>query len=186
MMLPFVWPASILSQFLCQCKGLSAMMAGWMLGKTFHLSFGLSSFFFTLKDLRQVRKFIVSSQYSCLSRMFETLPDTRLQGMSGRFLHFLPLLFLYSVGVSTCSVFSCLAIYIDLSSETHSPKIFLTISAAGSSISHSSLLFGFFIYPKGGSVVSGTPDILSFSSSRERQTFIQITIIPPDYKAAGR
>ena len=79
--------------------------------------------------------------------------------MAGGLLHFLPILFQYSVGVKTFSAFRRLAICVGPSPETHKSKIFLTIFAAGSSTIHSSLSSELFIYPKGGFVVSGLPDI---------------------------
>lgn len=68
----------------------------------------------------------------------------------GSILPFLPIRFQYSVGVSTFSERSRLAICVGLKPETRIPKICLTTFAAGSSTIHSSLLLGFFIYPKGG------------------------------------
>src|SRR5699024_4869272 len=91
--------------------------------------------------------------------MPDTVSATQPYGMAGGLLHFLPILFQYSVGVNTFAAFRRLAICVGPSPETHKSKIFLTIFAAGSSTIHSSLLSGFFIYPKGGLVVSGLPDI---------------------------
>jgi hypothetical protein len=65
----------------------------------------------------------------------------------------------YSVGVITSSALSRFAICDGPSPDTHILNIRLTISAAGSSMSHSSLLSGFFIYPNGGLVVNGFPDL---------------------------
>ena len=93
---------------------------------------------------------MVSPQYYCLSRISATVATHQLYVTAGRLLHFLPILFQYSVGVSTFSERSCLAIGVGPKPETHISKICLTTFVSGSSTIHSSLLSGFFIYPKGG------------------------------------
>lgn len=93
---------------------------------------------------------MVSPQYSCLSRIPATVATHQLYVTVASLLHFLPILFQYSVGVSTFSERSRLAICVGLKTETRIPKICLTTFAADSSTIHSSLLLGFFIYPKGG------------------------------------
>lgn len=93
---------------------------------------------------------MVSPQYSCLSRIPATVATHQLYVTVASLLHFLPILFQYSVGVSTFSERSRLAICVGLKPETRIPKICLTTFAADSSTIHSSLLLGFFIYPKGG------------------------------------
>lgn len=137
-------------------------MAGCVFGKICHSSCGLSIFFLFLKDFVVLRKFTVSPQYSCLERIFATVSEHQLNCLAGGLPQFLPILFQYSVGVITLSVFSFLAICVGPKPETHSSKICLTIFAAGSSISHSFGFSGFFIYPKGGLVVSGMPAIPLF------------------------
>ena len=102
---------------------------------------------------------MVSPQYSCLSRISATVAAHQLYVPAVSLLHFLPILFQYSVGVSTFSERSRLAICDGPKPETHISKICLTTFAAGSSTIHSSLLSGFFIDSKGGLVVSGLPDI---------------------------
>ena len=111
---------------------------------------GLSKRFWSMKDLLVVRKLMVSPQYSCLSRIPATVATHQLYVTVASLLHFLPILFQYSVGVSTFSERSRLAICVGLKPETRIPKICLTTFAADSSTIHSSLLLGFFIYPKGG------------------------------------
>lgn len=103
-----------------------------------------------MKDLLVVRKLMVSPQYSCLSIIPATVATHQLYVTVASLLHFLPILFQYSVGVSTFSERSRLAICVGLKPETRIPKICLTTFAADSSTIHSSLLLGFFIYPKGG------------------------------------
>ena len=85
-------------------------MAGWVFGKIFHSSCGLSIFVLFLKDFVVLRKLTVSPQYSCFDRIFATVSEHQLNGLSGGLLQFLPILFQYSVGVITLSAFSFLAI----------------------------------------------------------------------------
>ena len=138
------------------------MIAGWVFGKIFHSSCGLSILVLFLNDFVVLRKLTVSPQYSCLARMSATVAEHQLYGTVGGLLQFLPILFQYSVGVSTFVAFSRFAICVGPSPSTHRAKICLTVFAASSSIIHSFLTSGFFIYPKGGFVVSGTPDIPLF------------------------
>ena len=111
---------------------------------------GLSKRFWSMKDLLVVRKLMVSPQYSCLSRISATVAAHQLYVTVASLLHFLPILFQYSVSVSTFSERSCLAIGVGPKPETHISKICLTTFAAGSSTIHSALLLGFFIYTKDG------------------------------------
>ena len=120
-------------------------MAGCVFGKICHSSCGLSIFFLFLKDFVVLRKFTVSPQYSCLERILATVSEHQLNCLAGGLPQFLPILFQYCVGVITLSVFSFLAICVGPKPETHISKICLTIFAAGSSISHSFGVSGFFI-----------------------------------------
>ena len=126
---------------------------------TCHSSFGLSNRFFNLKDLLVVRKFTVSPQYSCLSRILDTVSATHPNGTAGGLLHFLSMLFQYSVGVITFSALSSFAICVGPSPEIQRSNILRTTFVAGSSTIHCSLSSEDFIYPKGGFVVKCFPDI---------------------------
>ena len=109
-----------------------------------------------------MRKLTVSPIYSCRERMFPTLSADQWYGMAGGLRYAFPMLFQYSVGVITLSALSFFAICAGPSPATHISKIRRTISAAGSSISHSVGLSGFFLYPKGRLNVKGLPDIPLF------------------------
>jgi hypothetical protein len=67
------------------------MMAGWVLGKIFHSSWGLSSRFFCLKDWLKERKFTVSPTYSCRSKISATVWEHQLNGRPVPGPHFLPM-----------------------------------------------------------------------------------------------
>ena len=85
-----------------------------------------------------------------------------MYGVAGRCAALRSMLAQYSEGVITFSAFRRFAICVGPRPSIHILKMRRTTSAAGSSISH--LISGFFasgsfIYPKGGTVVSGKPDI---------------------------
>ena len=123
-----------------------SMMAGWVSGKIFHSSWGLSSRFFNLKDCLNERKFTVSPVYSCLSRIAATVEEHQLCGYTGGLTgHFTPTLCRYSLGVITPSDFSRLAICVGPRPDTLIRKIRCTTSAAGSSTIHLFLSSGSFL-----------------------------------------
>lgn len=136
-----------------------SMMAGCVSLKICHPSGGRSIFFLFLKDLVVLRKFTVSSQYSCLPRISATVAEHQLYGTVGSLLQFLPILHQCSVGVDTFAAFRRLAICVGPRPSTHQEKICRTVFAAASSMIQPFLLSGSFRYPKGGLVVSGAPDI---------------------------
>lgn len=70
-----------------------------MFGKIFYSSCGFSIFVLFLKDFVVLRKLTVSPQYSCFDRIFATVSEHQLNGLSGGLLQFLPILHQYSVGV---------------------------------------------------------------------------------------
>ena len=109
-----------------------------------------------------LRKLTVSPQYSCFERILATVSAHQPYLAAGGLLQFLPMLSQYSVGVRTLSIFNLLAICVGPNPSTYREKILLTTLMASSSISHSFLLSGFFIYPKGGLVVNRFPDMPLF------------------------
>ena len=138
------------------------MIAGWVSLNICHSSCGRSIFFLFLKDFVVLRKLIVSPTYSCRARISETAAGFQLYGVAGRCAALRSMLAQYSEGVITFSAFRRFAICVGPRPSIHILKMRRTTSAAGSSISH--LISGFFasgsfIYPKGGTVVSGKPDI---------------------------
>lgn len=139
-----------------------SIIGRWVFEKIFHSSCGLLNFVFFLKDFVVLWKLTVSSQDYCFEKISSTVSKHQLYGTAGGLLQFLPTLIQYSVGVSTFAVLDLFAICVGLSPSTHRVKIHLTVFAASSSIIHSFVLSGFFIYLKGRFVVNSTPNIPLF------------------------
>ena len=109
-----------------------------------------------LKDFLVVLKLTVSPTYSCFESMLETVSPHQLKGFVGGVLQFLPILVQYSQGVIIFASLNRLAICVGPYPLIQRLNIFFTISAAGSSICQS------LVYPNGGFVVSGTPELPLF------------------------
>ena len=135
------------------------MIAGWVFSNICQSSCGLSKRFLSMKGLLVVRKLTVSPQYSCLSRISATVAAHQLYGTAGSLLHFLPILFHYSVGVSTFSERSCLAICDGLNPE-HTSQRFVLPPLRQALQQSIRLCFRDFSYTrKADLVVSGLSDI---------------------------